>query len=273
MNMIILLTNSTSNHRIKHKLFEKLYSYNEADDEDGVYALECSTHSLIYYLRSLPINECDRFETTISDLYEIHTLKHDVSVDASLKCLDRFLKEFLRSSNQTVHKNVTNSESQQYLVTLNSSYHMPDKKPLECTLDIETFCILLNLFNDRLPSASQILWCSIINEDDIHLFFSRIRTFSNMIFVILDIDKMHPRLREVVLSEQDLLTNYREPHGIVYYFSRELTTYRRGLKFFHVPSACRNPSQTHNKLNQLFKQTNRVRPDIRIICGKEGTGK
>ncbi|CAF4718490.1 unnamed protein product, partial [Rotaria sp. Silwood1] len=132
---------------------------------------------------------------------------------------------------------------------------------------------LLNLFNDRLPIASQILWCSEINEDDIHLFFSRIRTFSNMIFAIVDIDKMHSRLREVVLNEQDLLTNSREPHGIVYYFSRELTTYRRGLKFFHVPSAYRNAGQIHTNLNKLFQRTNRIPPKIHIICGKEGTGK
>ncbi|CAF4843259.1 unnamed protein product, partial [Rotaria sp. Silwood1] len=273
MNMIILLTNSTSNHRIKHKLFEKLYSYNEANDESDAYSFECIIYSLAYYLRSLPINERNSFETIISHLYESHTLKHDISVDASLKHLDRFLNEFLKCSNQALHKNVTNSESQQYLVTLNSTYHMPDKNLCECTLDMETFCILLNLFNDRLPIASQILWCSEINEDDIHLFFSRIRTFSNMIFAIVDIDKMHSRLREVVLNEQDLLTNSREPHGIVYYFSRELTTYRRGLKFFHVPSAYRNAGQIHTNLNKLFQRTNRIPPKIHIICGKEGTGK
>jgi hypothetical protein len=94
-----------------------------------------------------------------------------------------------------------------------------------------------------------------------------------MVFIIMGIDQMHPRLREVLLNEQDLLTKCREPHGIVYYFSCELTTYRRGLKFFHVPPAYRNARQTHAKLTQLFQQTKRVVPEIRIICGKEGSGK
>jgi hypothetical protein len=273
MNMIILLTNPTPHYRIKHQLFKKLYLLDTANDNNDENMFQITIYSLAYYLRSLPINENDPFEHTISDLCKKTTLQHDLSVDASLMHLDRFLTEFLKCIKQTVQTNVMNNESQQYLVTLNSIHHTSDKKSFECTLDIDTFCILLNLFPDRLPSAYQILWCSTINEDDIHLFFSRIRTFSNLVFVIMDIDKMNPRLREVLLNEQDLLKNSREPHGIVYYFSRELTTYRRGLKFFHVTSVHRNVRQTHVKLTQLFRQTERVPPEIHIICGKEGTGK
>ncbi|UJR16744.1 hypothetical protein I4U23_003644 [Adineta vaga] len=273
MNMIILLTNSKSNYRIKLELFEKLYSYEKEKDDGDANAFKCTQYSLLYYLRSLPISESEPFEDSVSSIYDNNTLTHDVSVDGSLKYLDYFLNEFLKESNQTIYKNVTSNESQQYLITLNPKSDTSKTKLFECTFDLEMFCILLNLFNDRLPSASQILWCSTVNEDDIHLFFSRIRTFANMIFVILDIDKMHFRLREVLLNEQDLLTNCRESHGVVYYFSRELTTYRRGLKFFHVPSDYRNVSKTHTQLTQLFEKTDRLPSEMYIICGKQGTGK
>ncbi|CAF1064818.1 unnamed protein product [Adineta steineri] len=273
MTMIILLTNSESNRRIKLELFEKLYSYEEEGDYDDENVFEFTQYSLIFYLRSLPINESEPFENSVPAIYDHNTLTHDISVDGSLKYLDHFLNEFLNQSNQTIYKNLSNNESQQYLITLNPKSNTSETKQFECTLDLEMFCILLNLFNERLPSASQILWCSTVNEDDIHLFFSRIRTLPNMIFVILDIDKMHPRLREILLNEQDLLTNCREPHGIIYYFSRELTTYRRGLKFFHVPSDSRDVSKTYTKLTQLFEKTDRVPSKVYIICGKQGTGK
>lgn len=269
MNLIILLIHPTDIHRIKKQLFQKFYSTISINFDDET-IIELTIVSLAYYLRSLPIDEIESFESTIEDFYKTCQLQPDANVDACLMQLDHFLQEFFTSTKQTLQKPIQDTEGEQYLVPLNFISRTSERKSSECTLDVDIFCILFNLFADRLPSIYQILWCSEINADEIRLFFSRIRTFSNLIFVIMEIDQMHPRLREVLLTEQDLLSKCREPYGIVYYFSRELTTYRRGLKFFQIPSAYRHVRQTYTKLTRLSKK---ILPEIRIICGKEGAGK
>ena len=276
MNMIILLTKSTPSYQVKHQLFKKLYLSDEANgcrDNDDDITTYITAYSLADYLRSLPINDYDRLENMEPDLYKKYELEHNLKVDASLMHLNGFLAEFSDCLQPTIPKHSMNDETRQYLIALNSNHQKSDKKSLEYTFSADTFYTLLNLFEHRLPSAAQILWCSEANEEDIHLFFRRIRTFSTMVFIIMDIDKMHSRLREVLLNEQDLLTKYREPHGIVYYFSRELTMYRRGLKSYRVNPTDRDARPTYSKLNQLFEQTKRMPPEIRIICGDEGTGK
>jgi hypothetical protein len=176
------------------------------------------------------------------------------------------------NGNELMEKRLIIDENQQYLVTLDSKQRSIDKNSVEYDLDINTFCILLNIFNNRLPSSYQILWCSIATTEDIQLFFSRIRTFRYLIFVIMDIDKMHHRLREFLLNEQDLLTREQEPHGIVYYFSRELTISRNGLREFHIPTQYKNPNQTYKQLIALFQKQEFVLPEIQIIYGKAGIG-
>lgn len=271
MNMIILLTKPTSSYQVKHQLFKKLYLTNKANSgrniDDGMIS-SIAAYSLAYYLRSLPINNYDTFEDMKSELHKRYEIDYNLTVDESLKHLNGFLAEFSDSLELAITNYPINDESRQYLIALNSNQQKSDNKSFEYTFSKDTVYTLLNLFEHQLPSVAQILWCSQTNEEDIHLFFRRIRTFSNMIFIVMDIDKMHYRLREVLLTEQDSLTKYREPHGIVYYFSLELTMYRRGLKLYHVP-----PTDHNVKLNQLFEQTKRVSPEIRIICGDEGTGK
>ena len=275
MNLIILLTSSTKDYRVKHQLFEKLYSLSKIEDEyTNTDITQLTSLSLAHYLRSLPINENESIENLIEDSLGRYRIEHNISIDASLEELDSFLQKFLPTIKKTLPEPIRDNENEQYLITLNSIHHGSEKTSsiYDDALDIDTICILLNLFSDRFPSTYQILWCSETSIDEIRLFFSRIRTFVNIIFVVMDIDKMQARLREVFLSEQDQLSKYRERHGKVYYFSRELTTYRRGLKLFLIPPTYRHIRQTYTKLNQLSQQTQRMLPDIQVVCGKEGTG-
>ncbi|CAM4874703.1 unnamed protein product [Rotaria socialis] len=139
--------------------------------------------------------------------------------------------------------------------------------------DLNTCCILLNIFQNQLPSAYQILWCPNATQDDIHLFFSRIRTFPSRTFAIMDIDKMHHRLREILLNEQDQLTQEQEIHGKVFYFSREITTARKGLRLYPIPDNYQDSTQSYQHLLNLFKQYQIVPSKIQIINGAAGIGK
>jgi hypothetical protein len=88
----------------------------------------------------------------------------------------------------------------------------------------------------------------------------------------MDIDKMHHRLRELLLNQQDLLTRQQGEHGTVYYFSRELTTCRKGLREFQIPVKYRNPNQTYIQLMTLFRKQQSILPEIQIIYGTAGIG-
>ncbi|CAF4504199.1 unnamed protein product [Rotaria sp. Silwood2] len=167
------------------------------------------------------------------------------------------------------------NENQQFLITLNSQEQIQDKIKIDNDIDIDmdTFCILLNIFNDRLPADYQILWCSISTDDDIRLFFSRVRTFRYLTFVVMDIDKMHHRLRELLLNEKDSLAKQSEPHGPIYYFSRELISSNKGLRSFYIRPQYRNPSQTYSQFMSLLRRNNFSSPQIQIIYGTSGVGK
>ncbi|CAF3699069.1 unnamed protein product [Rotaria sordida] len=242
MIMIILLTTSTIQNEIKNRFLNQLCQMknisNKIEEEQNKMIVRYLTH----YLRSLRIANCDLSEDNISHLYTMYKLEQDADIDKCLTKLGQFLQKLFNDEKPTFQDNLMNSENQQYLVTLNSIERIMDKTPsLEHDLDMETCCVLLNIFNDRLPCFHQILWCSIATEDDIRLFFSRIRAFCSLIFIVMDVDKMHHRLRELLLNEQDSLTRSQEPHGPVYYFSRELAcrketdslTVENSIEVFH----------------------------------------
>jgi hypothetical protein len=268
MILVILLTQSTTQNPIKCRFLEKFSLSKDVinhKDKELKLTIQCLTH----YLRSLKIHDCDLSETNVSHHYETFTIPPGSNAETSLKKLSQFLRELFNNGKELFQKNTIINENQQYLVTPNTA----ERKPLEHDLDMDTCCVLLNLFNDRLPSVYQILWCSMTTEDDIRLFFSRVRTFRYLIFVVMDIDKMHHRLRELLLNEQDALTRYEQSHGPVYYFSRELTTSRKGLRPFHILPKYRDSRHTYAQLLRLFQKNNWTQPQIQIIYGTAGIGK
>ncbi len=271
MILIILLTTSTTQNQMKIHFLEKLsLSKNVINNKEK--ELKLTIQYLTYYLRSLKINNCDLSETNVLRMYETYKIESNSNAETGLKKLSQFLQDLFQNEEEFFHQNNITHGNQQYLVTPNTMRQTTEKIPLEHDLDMDTCCILLNIFNNRLPSVYQILWCSIATEDDIHLFFSRIRTFCSLIFVVMDIDKMHHRLREVLLNEQDELTRREKSHGSVYYFSRELTTSRRGLKPFHILPRYRDSHQTYRQLVGLFRDNNLIQPQIQIIYGTAGIG-
>jgi hypothetical protein len=271
MILIILLTTSTTQNQIKCHFLEKLSLSKDVinnKEKEVRLTIQCLTH----YLRSLKINDCDLSEANILHLYETYKIESNANAETGLKMLSQFLRDLFRDEGELFQQNKLISGNQ-YLVTPNTMRHTSEKISLEHDLDIDTCCVLLNIFNDRLPSVYQILWCSMATEDDIHLFFLRVRTFCSLIFVVMDIDKMHHRLREVLLNEQDALTRQEQRHGSVFYFSRELTTSRKGLRPFHILPRYRDSYQTYRQLIGLFQQNSLVQPQIQIIYGTAGIGK
>ena len=265
MIMFILLS---TNNRIKYHFLEKLYSLKNIHKQNER-ELKLTSQLLAHYLRSLRINDCNLSDDNIAHLYSTYQIEMRSSIDICFKQLCLFLHEVFKNSKQLKQQTNDVDENQQYLVTWKCSI----RTPLDHDLDMDTCCILLNLFNNRLPSSYQILWCSSASEDDIHLFFSCVRTFSHLTFVIMDIDKMHHRLRQLLLNEQDSLTRREQPYGSVYYCSKELTTGRKGLKSFHLTPRHRNSHETYQQLITLFQQNTCTQHQIQIIYGVAGIGK
>lgn len=283
MILIILLRTSTVENSIRTRFLKNLFSFkntNNPNDEEHQLTVLCLKH----YLSSLRIQQTNLSYEQISTVYQTHQIESGSKPEVCLEKLTQFLQDLFDNGNELMEKQFLNDDKQQYLVTLEAKQQQQPKdknllehdleiNAFEHDLDMNTLCILLNIFNNRLPSPYQILWCSTATKEDIELFFSRIRTFPYLVFAILDIDKMHHRLRELLLNEQDLLTRLAEPHGIVYYFSRELTISRHGLREFRIPTQYRNQGYTYKQLTTLFQKQHFQLPQIQIIYGEAGIGK
>ncbi|CAF2108222.1 unnamed protein product [Rotaria magnacalcarata] len=277
MIMFILLTTSTRENKVQLNFLEKLFSLKDLElktDEQFHLTILC----LIHYLQSLRIKDCNLSNDHIINLYNKYKIEYNNSKNEdlqpeNLQKLCSFLEDLFNKGKELLAENATNSENLQFLITLNSSERTQDKIELENDFDMDTCCILLNIFNDRLPADYQILWCSVSTDDDIRLFFSRVRTFPCLTFVVMDIDKMHHRLRELLLNEQDSLVKQSERHGTIYYFSRELISFRKGLRPFYIKQQYRDSSHTYSKFMTLLRNNNFTPPQIKIIYGKAGIGK
>jgi hypothetical protein len=265
MIMIILLTIPSTQNQIQRQFLEKLSS---SEDEQFNLTILC----LIHYLQSLRINDCNLSTHNITVLYNKYKIEYNSPTDLSLKQLCLFLKDLFNNGNDLFKKNSTINENQQFLVTINSVERTSDKIEIKNDFDMDTCCILLNIFNDRLPADYQILWGSISTEDDIRLFFSRVRTFRYLTFAVMDIDKMHHRLRQLLFNEQDSLAKQSEHHAPIYYFSRELTLCRKCLRPFYITPRYRNPKQTYSQLIELLRRNNLPLSQIEIIYGAAGIG-
>lgn len=266
MILIILLTKQNP---IKCHFLEKISSSKEILTNKEK-QLKLTIEYFKHYLSSLNLHQVDISERKISSLYEKHQIESNANAEMGLKKLTQFLRDFFpRNGKDFFGENGKMNTSEQYLVPITST----PPKALEHHLDLESCCILLNLFANQFPSISQILWCTNASEEDIHLFFSRIRIFPSLIFVLMNIDEMHPRLREILLNEQDTLTRQEQAHGTVFYFSKELTSHRRGLRPYLIQPQHRDPYHTYRQILSLFQKNNLVQPNIQIIYGEAGVGK
>ena len=256
--MIILLRTSASPDSTRNRLLKHLFPSKDNDNQEKL-SIEC----LIHYLRSLRIHSANLSDEHIHELYTKHHIESKSSIDLCLKKLSEFLDDLFINQQRLFEDN---QENQQYLIKLNSI-------PGNNGFDMNTCCALLNIFRNQLPASYQILWCSDITDEDIHLFFSRIRTFRFLTFAIMDIDKMHHHLREILLNQQDLLAREQISHGIVYYFSRDFITSRKGLLDIQMSINHTHPKETLAHLVTLFRQHQSVLPQIKIIYGAAGIGR
>lgn len=261
MILILLLRQSTSPNSTRIRFLKNLYSFRTLTDqaeEEQQFILHCLKH----YLSSLRLRQSNE----LINVYQKHQITAGANTEVCLKTLANFLQELFHNGDELMQKPRTIDNSQQYLVTLNPI----DNK--DSNLDMNTFCILLNIFNQRLPAPFQILWCSTATLEDIELFFDRIRTFRYLIFVVMDIDKMNHRLREILFNHQDLLTRDQIEHGTVFYFSKELTTSRHGIREFSIPPKYRDAKQTYAQLRTLLQRDRQTLAEIQIIGGDAGIG-
>ena len=265
MIMILLLNKSTTQNSIQQQFFDNIFRSKDLQKQTVL--------CLIHYLQSLRINDCDLSEGNVSRFYDQHRIDAGSATDAALKQLSRFLRELFPQNKEWFAKNPHASENQQYLVTVHSNERRAKQNDYQTDLDADTYCVLVNIFSGRLPAGYQILWCSVATEDDIRLFFSRVRTFHQLTFAVLEIDQMHHRLRTLLFSEQDHLHKQEKPHGSVYYFSKELTISRKGLRPFSASAKYRSRAETHSHLMNLMQQNHQAPPQIQIIHGAAGIGK
>jgi hypothetical protein len=269
MILMILLTKSSDNDRIKHGFLKKIYGVNRVtfqENEEPQLIIRC----LIHYLRSFRMFKCELSEVHVQRVYDTSRIDCKSNPKERLKNLGRFLETLFHG--EKLPRNIRSTvENQQYLVTLNRKNHIQDVSSFKHDFDIETCCILMHIFENQLPSAFQILWCTMATEDDIRLFFSRIRTFHSLSFAIIDMDQMQHRLRELILNEQDKLTRQDGTHACVYYFSREITC-RKGLRPFIVTSQHRRVQSAASNISTLIRQNDWIKSRIEIVCGISGIG-
>lgn len=156
MIMIILLTIPSIQNQIQRKFLEKLFSskhLNKQKDKQFNLTILC----LIHYLQSLRINGSNLSIDHITEIYQKYQIEQGTKTDICLKQLCLFLKEIFNNGKELITKSLVNNENQQYLITLNSSERTFDKLKIENDFDMDICCILINIFNDRLPADYQIL--------------------------------------------------------------------------------------------------------------------
>lgn len=272
MIMIILLTNSPTHQRHREHLYRRTISLDDSSN-GRIDQAQFSVLLLTHYLAFFRIDDGGLSEDKVRRLYKQFEIEADSSTDSSLRQLSRFLEEVFQPAPTLFVKNSLVHESEQYLVVCNAE---KQQRPIATDgfyWQSDQYCILLNLFRDRLPANYQILWGSIATEDDIELFFKRVRTFCGLVFVVMEFDTMHPRLRAIVLREQSLLARREQSHAPVYYFSDETTCASKYLRRFHVGPKYRDRHETLAHFTKLSQYHNMHLPDIQIICGTTGVGK
>ena len=270
MTLILLLQKSTDGHSIRKSFLKRLYAFKEGNQQKQ--EEEYAFHTLLHYLRSLRISRVDSKMDQLKRLFAVGQIDPETEIGPSLRQLGRFTDAAFKDEQRILTSSSGTDQSQQYIVRMKSSMsHRRDVASFELNMDRDTCCVILNLFNNRLPASHQVLWCSNATATDIELFFSRIRAFPSLTFVVLDIDRMHHRLRETLFNEQDALTK-EESHGTVYYFSEEISAARKAFRELHIPHTYRDPESVYRLVMELFRSQRIPAPSLRVIYGEPGVG-
>lgn len=272
MMIVFLLRIYSETNPVRHQFLKQFYLVKDPrqqEEEENDHAVRILHH----YLHSLRILDKALNIDYVKEVYKKCRIDSTADMKTSLEKAAKFVQGVLkeRAISSADSKDVVRSE--QYVVRMKSvsSTDQPSL-PFELNLDYQTFCVLLNLFEHRLPTMYQILWCAETNEEELQLFFARIRAFPALIFVFMDVDRMHHRLREILLKEQEALTNVQS-HATVYYFSDEMTAKRKGLKEFHISSDYCDPEPTYRHVMALFKKQGLPALPLHIVYGHTGIGK
>ncbi|CAF1244594.1 unnamed protein product [Didymodactylos carnosus] len=274
MIMLILLTPNITRRQFLSKLYIN-HSWNQNEpqltQQENELIFECLNH----YLQSVRICESVNLSGSRNITKLIQQNQTDVSTKTCLTNLCVFLAGALSYNKQkpnhyntiTTSTNVSSVTKEQYLIKLNT--HDVCSSSFDQTMDEETISTILNVFNNNFPCAFQILSGSTASEEDIVLFFKKIRIFVSETFIALDIDNMHHRLREILLTKQNELSKTMEPHAKVYYFSRHLIA-QKGMKPWFIVQ-CSQTETLRSQMMSTYAHANIVRPSITVVTGKSGT--
>lgn len=271
MILIILLRKMNSEDSVRVRLLKKLFNFKVSENqekEENKLTIRCLQH----YLSSVRLTEANLTAENLSELCQKHEIRMFADTKLCLEKLSKLLQDLFGDNTQQFSVERRQEKKQQWIVKVErQSSHFANSFGHD--LSLTTCCTLLSVFKDRLPSSYQILWCTNTTTEDIHLFFSRIRAFTALNFVVMDIDKAEYRLRESILYQQDLLTREQSSHGNVYYFSNELTTARKGLKEWTIDPSMTSSDTILKTLSSQFVNQGLAQSQFQIIYGESGMGK
>ena len=268
MILIILLRKS---NKVRIQLLKRFFGLKDSNDRHEERAL--TLRSLAHYLSSLRLKEANLTNENLAQLYETHQIEDFEDSKGSLKKLSLFLGALFQANAQLYPKVKPLERRKQYLVKTNQNRHETQKNSFVNQLDMQTCCALLSIFDDQLPAAYQILWCTNTTLENIQLFFSRVRTFTTMTFAVMQIDQAEHRIRDIIFSQQSQLVRDKIPHGRIFYFSNESKEDRQGLEDYNVSPANQNPKKIFKDIEDQFRRRNLFLQTLRVVYGESGIGK
>ena len=150
MILIILLTESKHENEMRWNFLKNLHHKNDSGsnpDEEH----QLTIQSLKHYLNSLRIFRCDLSTGTIERLYKKHQIRDKTKTEQSLQKLSEFLEEIVNDGRELSVERKAN-QNHQYLVTLAHKCQLSETNPFDRDLDLETFSIIFNIFDQSLPA-------------------------------------------------------------------------------------------------------------------------
>lgn len=270
MILIILLRKMNSEESIRVRFLKSIFDFKLSEDqeqEEEKLTILCLQH----YFSSVHLIEVNLTSENLSRLCQQHQIQTLADTDVCLAKLSEFLVDLFQGNSQ-LFSAAPSQKKKQFIVKIEHD-SSDSTNSFKHNLDLTTCAVLLNIFKDRLPSAHQILWCIDRTAEDIRLFFSRVRTFTSLNFVVMDVDKMEYRMKELILYEQDLLTREQTAHGNIYYFSNELTNARNGIIELKIDSSMRDIDNISRTLNRRFQNQGIAQPQFQIIYGGSSIGR